>query len=383
MTTRGVARVPVVFAIDQMRVGGTELNAVRTAELLDRTRFDLRVVCFDGDGPLVKRYQALEVPVVPLRLTSLYGSTMISSGRQFAHYLRAERIQIVHSHDMYSNVFAMPWARFARTPVTIASRRWWHSLPNRKLQFGNRVAFHMADAVLANSQQVARSVHEQESVAESRIWVVSNFVDDDAFAPLDPALRRIKRVEWGLSPDALVIGCVARLVPVKDHPTLINAFALLRSSHPAVHLVLIGDGESRAMLETLAMRLGVQDAVYFAGEIRGRENLHRLFDVSVLCSLSEGFPNTVVEAMAAGVPVVATAVGGIMDAVTDGENGRLVPPQQPETLALALGEVVGDAELRRRMGAAGRQRAGERHRARATVSALEHMYDALLARSAR
>ena len=96
--------------------------------------------------------------------------------------------------------------------------------------------------------------------------MVSNFVDDDAFVPLDAARRRATRVEWGLPPDALVIGCVARLVPVKDHPTLINALALLRPSHPTVHLVLIGDGESRAMLERLAVSLGVQDAVHFVGE---------------------------------------------------------------------------------------------------------------------
>ena len=162
--------VPLVFVIDNMGMGGTELNAVRTAALLDRTRFDLRVVCIGKDGPLSDRYRAMGIPVVMLRLDSMYGPTMASAGLRFARYLRTERVQIVHAHDMYSNVFATVWARVAGTPVVIASRRWWHSLPNRKLRIGNAAAFRLAGAVLANSPQVARSVHETTKLSPGRVW---------------------------------------------------------------------------------------------------------------------------------------------------------------------------------------------------------------------
>src|SRR4051794_37230729 len=144
-----------------MRLGGTELNAVRTAERLDRDRFDLRVLCLDANGPLVERYRAMGVPVVEMPVESLYGLTMLTTGLRAARYFRREGVQIVHAHDMYSNIFAAIWGRIARVPVVVASRRWWHSLPNRKLQLGNRVAFRLSNAVLANSAAVARSVHEE------------------------------------------------------------------------------------------------------------------------------------------------------------------------------------------------------------------------------
>ena len=383
MTSPLVARVPVVFALDTMRVGGTELNAVRTAERLDRKRFDLRIVCLDDQGPLADRYRAMDIPVVMMPLTSLYGRSMLTSGRRFARYLRDERIQIVHAHDMYTNIFATPWARLARTPVIITSRRWWHSLPNRKLQMGNRAAFRMSDAVLANSPQVARSVAEREGVVEDRIWHVTNFVDDAAFTPLPNEQRVATRVRWGIPPGAVVVGCVARLVPVKDHGTLLHAFAQVRLTRPSAHLVLVGDGESRGELEVLATGLGLRESVSFVGELRDGVNHHRMFDVSVLCSLSEGFPNSLVEAMAAGVPIVATSVGGILDAVTDGENGLLVPTESAGELADALGTLIGDAAMRDAMGAMGRARATDRYGASAAVQSLETMYEQLLATAAR
>jgi glycosyltransferase involved in cell wall biosynthesis len=379
-----VAAVKLVFVIDNMRLGGTELNAVRTAERLDRSRFDLRVVTLAGDGPLTERYRAIGVPIVKMPLRSLYGASMVTTGWQFVRYLRTEGVQIVHAHDMYSNVYAAPWARLAGVPVIITSRRWWHSLPNRKLQIGNRIAFHLSRAVLVNSPQVARSVHERERITSERIWTVSNFVDDGAFVPLPSGERAAMRASWGVR-DAgeVVIGCVARLAPVKDHPTLLRAFALLRARNSAVRLVLIGGGEAHAPLVSLAAELGVTDAVTFVGELRDGVNHHRALDVSVLCSVSEGFPNTLVEAMAAGVPIIATAVGGNMDAVADRETGLLVPPGNPQELARALGELAGDAQLRASLGAAGRRRASEHYGASAALASLEGMYSTLLSRSTR
>jgi glycosyltransferase involved in cell wall biosynthesis len=379
----GRDRIVVAFVIDNMRLGGTELNAVRTAERLNRDRFDLRVLCLDCDGPLADRYRAIGVPVVEMPVESLYGTSMVTTGLRFARYLRREGVQIVHAHDMYSNIFASVWARAARAPVVIASRRWWHSLPNRKLRLGNRVAFRLADAVLANSAAVARSVHEEAGVAPSGVWTVTNFADDDAFQPLTPAERTLARRGWRVSDDALVVGCVARLDPVKDHATLLRAVSSLRAAGRPVHLVLVGDGETRRELEQLADTLGIPHAVTFAGELRDGRNHHRAFDVSVLCSLSEGFPNTLVEAMAAARPVVATAVGGSVDAVADGETGLLVAPGAPAALATALARLLDDPDARARMGRAGLERARRLHDARRTVSTLEVMYERLLAEAAR
>lgn len=371
-------RIKVVFVIDNMRLGGTELNAVRTAERLDRDRFELRVVCLSGDGPLTERYRAMGVPVLNLGLRSFYGPSMFRCGWQFVRLLRRERADIVHAHDVYSNIFVAAWAKLGGPRAVIASRRWWHSSPSRVLRMGSRFAFARATAVLANSAQVAGSVEDEARVPRAKVWTVTNFADDDMFGAASEEERERVRRRWKAPPDGLLIGCVARLDPLKDHATLLAAFAELRRRAGQVFLVLIGGGECRPALERQAAELGIEDAVHFAGEIRNGGNLHRGLDISVLASRSEGFPNTLVEAMAAGVPVVATAVGGSVDAVVDGESGILVPPGEPARLADALATLVESPALRRTMGAAGLRRASDAYRAREVVGTLEHMYERLL-----
>jgi glycosyltransferase involved in cell wall biosynthesis len=368
----------VVFVIDNMRLGGTELNAVRTAERLDRNRFRLRVVCLGGDGPLTERYRAMGVPVENMPIRSFYGPSMVRSGLRFVRMLRQENAAIVHAHDVYSNIFVAVWAPVARVPVLITSRRWWHSLPNRKLQLGNRFAFSRASAVLANSAEVAKSVTTEARIPAAKVWTITNFVDAQSFGAPTAEEREQLRRNWGAPPDAVVIGCVARLHPVKDHADLLRAFARLHTREPRSFLVLIGDGETRPALQALVAELELQGAVHFAGEVRSRRNLHRGFDISVLASLSEGFPNTLVEAMAAGNPVVATSVGGNIDAVMHEETGLLVNPAQPDELADAMLRLVKSPTLRTALGAAGARRARESYDASTVVATLEDMYAQLL-----
>jgi L-malate glycosyltransferase len=373
-------RIRLVYCLDNMDIGGTELNAVRTVERLDRDRFAVSIVCFRDEGPLRSRYEAAGVDVLTLRMRSFHGASTVKQGLRFARYLRAERVDIVHSHDMYSNVFAVPWARAARTPVVMASRRWWQTLPAFHLRAANTVAFRMAHCVLANSPAVAASVQASERVPARRVAVISNFVAESAFASPPEEWLASRRAELGLPSGALVVGCVARLVPVKDHASLLHAVARLKQDGrwSTVHVVLVGGGECRDALAEQARALGIEGAVHFAGEQLDGGRFHHLFDVSVLCSLSEGFPNSIVEAMAAGRPVVATAVGGSVDAVRDPETGVLVSPRNPAQLADAIERLLQDSALRGRMGAAGRELARTGHGEASVIASLESLYDRLL-----
>ena len=375
-------KIQVVFVIDNMRVGGTELNAVRTAERLDRERFALRVICLGESGPLAERYRAAGITVEYLSLRGLYGLSMLRSGRQFVRSLRRERVDIVHAHDIYSNVFASVWARRARVPVVIASQR-WHLSPNPKLRLINRLAYARADAVLANSAQIAKAVTQEAGVPATKVRTITNFADDSAFGSPSIDERKNRRRGWNVPDDAIVIGCVARFDPVKDHISLLKAFALLRERRADLFLVLVGDGETRPTLEALVAELGVEGAVHFAGELPGGQNHHRGFDISALASLSEGFPNSLVEAMAAGNPVVATSVGGNVDAVIDGSTGFLVPPGDPALLAEALNRLSGDPALRASFGREGQCRAQQEYAAAHVLRSLEEMYSFLLSQSAR
>ena len=174
---------------------------------------------------------------------------------------------------------------------------------------------------------------------------------------------------------------VAVFRPEKDLETLIRATAMLRARHPALHVLLVGTGprskdlsphspdEATTGLRNAAATHGVGDRIHFSGYLAGPPNPHQYGDTAVLCSLHEGFPNSIIEAMAAGRPVVATAVGGIPDAVQDGITGLLVSPRSPADLAAAIDRLLVDEGLRRSMGNAGRERARTRFRRQACSGA--------------
>ena len=372
------SRIRVAFCVDNLDIGGTELNAVRLAERLDRTRFDLRLISMQADGPLATRYRAAGVPIDVFSPGALLGWRAMREGFRLSTHLRREAIEIFHAHDLYSNLFGCPWARLAGARV-IASRRWQGApLPGRGWSLASRVPYRVAHMSLANSPRVGQMLAEFDRVPPERIAVVPNFVDEDAFVPLQPDLRRALVTELRLSDATAVIGIVANLRPVKDHATLLRAVAMLTSRWPRLRVVLVGDGESRSELEPLARTLGIAEQVAFAGRRAGLPNLNHLFDIAVLCSKKEGFPNSVLEAMAAGVPVVATNVGAVPDAVIDGETGMIVPPGDSGALASALDALLRNPERARQLGAAGRRRARDHYSPEAALGALETLYFKLL-----
>jgi glycosyltransferase involved in cell wall biosynthesis len=367
-------RVQVAFCLDSFAIGGTELNAVRTAEALDPRRIELRVYHLQTRGQLRARYERLGVRMSHVPIRSLYSPRTALQGMRLAMQLREERVDVVHCHDIYCNVFAVPWARLLTNCTIIASRRWGRQASRPRLSMVNRVSSMFAHRVLANSSAVAELLAHEEAVPRAKIIELPNFLSPRAFDVGHEAERIARRRAWGVPDDAFAAGIVARLAPVKNHSLLLRALARLDARF---HAVLIGDGPLRAGLEVLAQQLGIASRVHFAGEVISADNLHRFFDVSVLCSLSEGFPNSLIEAMAAARPVVATPVGGVPDAVTHGVTGILVPPDDPAPLADALRILQADASLRARLGDAGREVARAHFREDAVIGKLTALYETL------
>jgi glycosyltransferase involved in cell wall biosynthesis len=369
--------IRIAFAIDTMDAGGTELNAVRVAERLDRTRFDLRVVCMRPDGPLAARYAAAGIPVDAFPIRSLSSASAVRQGMRLARFLRSRRIAILHAHDIYSNAFAVPWGRLAGAK-TIASRRWWEGFQSPAWRLTSRFSYRIAHAVLANSNHIAHRLIDLEGVSPERVSVVPNFLDDDAFQRPAPAAIAALNRELRLNGAAPIVGIVANLLPVKDHATLLRAAAILRPRWPRLRIVLVGDGPCRPALEQLARQLGIADAVVFAGRRPNVPNLHHLFDISVLCSTSEGLPNSILEAMAASRPVVATTAGAVADAVREGETGILVPPGDESKLAAAIDALCGDSARAARMGSKAAALARTRYSAAGALDALACLYSRLV-----
>ena len=372
-------RIHVAFSIDTMSVGGTEMNAVRTAERLDRSRFRLTVVTLRGEGPLAARYERMGVRVVRFPIYGLYTPTTARQAVQLANFLKAERVSIVHCHDQYSNFFSTMSARIAGVPAVIASKRWLHS-PLR-YRIANGIGYRAASRVLANSRSVADSLRNVDRIASRRIVVIPNFVDEDAFTAPSPAVMDGWREELRLGRGDAIVGIIASLQPIKDHATLLRAIAKLAPSWPRLRLVIVGQGSLLDDLERLARELGISGAVRFAGLRPQTPSFHFLFDISVLCSVSEGFPNSLVEAMAAARPIVATRVGGVVDAVRDGENGLLVAAGDADALAHAIGALLADPGRREALGQAGVRRARAEFDARVVVGSLERLYEELLVNS--
>lgn len=370
--------IRVAFCIDTMQVGGTELNAVRTAELLERSRVELRVVCLQEHGPLLERYAAAGVPVHTLPGGSFYRPSTVGRARALAALLRLNRVEVLHAHDVYSNVFAVPVARLAGVR-TIASRRWWGGMPGTLWRTVTRAAYRAADAVLVNSPSLAGLV-QGEGVPPRRVRFVPNFVNESMFTTPLPAERERRRRALGIPADRPVVGTVANLLPVKNQAMLLRAAARLRDTGTQLHVVLVGDGPERDALQRLTAELGLADLVTFTGRLPNHPNLHHMFDISVLCSDSEGMSNSLLEAMAAGRPVVATRVGALADAVVEGENGALVPPGDDAALADALGRLVADPGLAARMGRRAHERARQQHSPGAAIGALESLYRELAPR---
>lgn len=366
-------RIRVVSCVDNMGIGGTELNAVRVAERLDPRRFELSIACLRDDGPLLARYRDAGFRVDRFPINSLVGASALREGLRFHSFLRRERVEVVHAHDRYTNAFAIPWARLAGVRATIASKRW--GTINRSHRIANQVAYRLAHRVLANSSRVAESLVAEDGVTKRRVIAIPNFVDDDAFEVPSADWIHRTRERLGVAPEVLVVGIVANLRAVKDHATLIRAFADLGEAWGNVILLLIGSGEEEHALRALAAQYGVGNRVSFAGTLPNSPNLHHLFDLSVLTSRSEGFPNSLVEAMAAGKAVVATDVGGVADAVEDGTTGLLVPAGDQRQLSTAIRQLLGDPARRASMGARGRERAREHFSASSVIPLLERIYE--------
>lgn len=363
--------IKVVHCISNFRIGGTELNMVRTLERLDRSEFDVRVVALQDDGPLRERISRLAIPIEVFSFAR--ANSPLSTAARLISWLRRFAPDVVHCHDRYSNTFVVPQARLAGVPLVIASRRWWTAMPGGFYRTGNRLAYRLAHRVIANSPAVARLLVD-EAVPAGRIVVVPNFVDQESFAELAPEAICEARRSFGIPEGAFVVTAVAILRPEKDLQSLIRAVGLLAPGHPDLHLLLVGSGPSEHALRDEAASAGLTDRVHFAGHLPQAPNPHQFGDLSVLCSLHEGFPNSIVEAMAAGKAVVATDVGGIPDAVSEGRTGLLVPPATPSALAAAIERLIGDRELRECMGNAAKAEARRAYRADTVITKLQSIY---------
>jgi len=333
--------VPVAYVIDQMDAGGTERQLIELVSGLDRNRFEpylmmLRNRNFWGDVGCTNTVFAINQKVMSLR-----GAVQIL---RMARTFRRKRIRIVQTFFADAAFMGVVAARLARVPLIITSRRdmgfWYTPFLVKNLRRLHALSGH----VLANSESVRQNVGAKEGIPLEDIDVIYNGLQPALFECSDNA-GLIKK-EFGVDSDSAVVGIVSTLDrDVKRVDLFLQAVPHIAKQWPAARFVIVGDGHLRDGLEQQSRDLGVSDKVVFAGS---RKDVYRLlggFDVGINCSDSEGFSNSVIEYMMAGVPAVASDVGGNAELIEEGETGLLFPPGDARSLAECVVRLLEDSAM--------------------------------------
>jgi len=285
--------------------------------------------------------------------------------------LRRERPTILHTWMFHANVPGRLLGRLAGVPIIISSERTMGQEGRWRYRL-NRITAPLTDRVVCVSQQVADFVVQEVGIPQCKVVVIPNGIDLRNFKYL-PAKRQA-RAALGLPYELALIGTVARLNPVKRLDVLLQALASVNG----VCAVIIGDGPERARLEALRKQLGLVERVRFVGQQSNVPEWLAAMDLFVLPSDWEGMSNALLEAMAVGLPVVATAVGGTPEVVVDGVTGLLVPPRDPEALAEAIIALLQDRERAEAMGRTGQERVERYFTVERMVQKTEALYEELI-----
>ncbi len=418
-------RIKVLVVIPTLNVGGAEMDLVRNLPLLDRTMFEVVVCTLLERGVLATRLSEAGIAVVgPFRRAATHWMTPLGEIRRrlrrwlaqhrsqstivgwtialiarsaswieslafgtyaylacvrpLADHMRKGEYDIVHTVLPFSYLYGA-WAnRLATCKPLVMSRvslNWYQESARFLGHFERSLLHSRVDAVICNSAMIMRQL-ESEGVDRSKIRVIYNGIDFSARPPL-PIERRSARNELGLGQDELVLSTVGTLWAYKGHADLLAALhQVIEQLPPGWKLLVVGrdiDNNLR-WLHDLCARLELAAHVRFLGERLDISSILSAADIHVSASHTEGFPNNILEAMGSGLPVVATAVGGVPELVIDGETGLLVPPHDPRVLGAAVLKLAGDHDLRARMGRRSYERAVANFSVERSAAALADVY---------
>ncbi|MCL4263428.1 MAG: glycosyltransferase [Anaerolineae bacterium] len=355
------------------QIGGTEMMNFRTWCGLKQRQIQAQVCFLDEPGPVSDLYRAAGCEPVHL---CYHQRPLTHIWRDLHHLLTTQPPHIIQIFGTRANLLGRIAARRYTQAAVICGQRsvgsgsWWP-------RYVERAASRWVDLYIANSHAGARWLAEQAHVPPAKIRAIHSGLDA---APFMQAAKGQIRPSLPISPSTPLIVSVGNLRKVKDQQTLIHAAHQLRQQGHPFHLLLVGDGQQRATLEQLTGNLNMAEHITFMGRRADVSDILADSDIKVLSSRSEGLPAAIMEAMAAGLPVVATAVGGVPELVQDGLTGLLVPPDDASALADALAVLLNDLSLRQQYGRAGQQRLLTHFALPDKVAELEHTYGQLVNR---
>ena len=348
-----VKPIRVMHVVQSLEVGGLENGVVNLLNQLSDQRFKHVVCCLTHAGRLAERIQSKDVEIVEMGLpTDRFRFPVMKLRRLLRHWAP----DIVHTRG-WGTIDAIIAARMAGVSRVIHGEHGREANDpkglNPKKNLIRRALSPMVDRFVCVSDDLRRWLTSTVGIAERKVVTVHNGVDIDRFQV--PA-RDVARRQLGLGATEFIIGTVGRLDPVKDHLSLLNAFAPIAKRSPKARLLVVGGGPMRQIIESQILSLGFSGQVLLLGDRQDVETIMNALDVFALTSIAEGISNTILEAMASRLPVVATRVGGNPELVQDGTTGQLVEARDVVALTTAFAGYLDDSEMCVRHGAAGRIR---------------------------
>ena len=368
--------IGLFLMVNTFETGGSERQFTLLAQNIGAPAFQLHLGCVSRRGPLAAHFG--DVPQFPLG-GSLFGWKSLGTRLNLSRHLRHHQVQVAHAFDFYANLTLIPAARFARVPVVIGSHRQLGDLMTPAQFRAQAAAFRWCDAVVCNSQAAADRLIASD-LAPDKIAVIGNALPAEAFTAAPAALPK--------RPGVLRVGMVARMNHrYKNHSGLLRIAAQIHRNiahqrPPNAEFVLVGDGPLREQLEKEASSLGLGASAIFLGDRQDMPAVLASLDVAVLTSDSESLSNVILEAMAAGLPVVAFSVGGNSELVND-QRGALVAAGNETDFANAIHRLLSDAHLRQHQGSNARRFAEENFSLDRVRSRYEDLYVTLLEKKGR
>ena len=348
----------VLQLIGSFHQGGSERQAVQLAGLLreDGTH-NIFLASLNNEGILRDEAERIGFTEIPeFRLTSFYDLNFARQLQKCVRFLKQNKIQIVHTHDFYTNVFGISAALLAGVPVKIASKRENGGMRSKLQKTIEKRIFKTADAVVVNAEAV-KNYLTGEGVSPQKIEIIYNGIDLERLIPQETNRQKIcAELSLPNKENIKFVTLVANLRhDVKNQLMFLRVAQRLHEKFPDAHFMLAGEGELKNDLENLAKDFGIAENTHFIGRCTKIPELLFVSYVGVLTSRAEGFSNSILEYMAAKLPVVATSVGGASEAIIEGETGFLVESNDDETMANRLTELLQNSEKAKKMGELGRK----------------------------
>jgi len=356
-------KTKILYIIDNLRVGGAQTILFSQIKEFVKRGYEVTLACLGERGRDTKVFEDLGIEVCALEMRGFLDAPRLF--RLFS-LIRREKPDIVQTYAFYSNTLGVLVAKLAAARCVVSSVEGidlWMKWPHFLL---NRLIFFLVNRVIVRSSTLFNVAKNRMVCDSKKIELIYNGIRVDDFE-----VKHWRRT-------TKVVGTVASLTPIKGHRFLIEAAKNIIEEYPDVRFVFVGDGSLGKDLKKQVASLGLEENFVFLGDVGEVGDVLSGFSVFVLPSISEGHPVSILEAMASGLPVVASNVGGIPEIVEDGVSGFLVPPKNPEKLASAINRLLGDRRLSKKIGLRGREIVEEKFTLEGTIQETEEVYRSLV-----